>query len=188
MHVTRVRIIKQCPIYHDNYSHTVALLLLSRKSFINTRHMWRQRVQLGMRRPQIICHTNNKRPPEVNLKLAQQTSSSLGEYKKTVNTRRAPNAGLMLVHRLRRWPNIKSALNIRLVFPYFLLGGGWSVTIIDTSAWSLNRQKVITGRDIQTHNICELQQCFKFDSPYSIYINLLHAIVTHLTYFHYNCI
>ena len=32
------------------------------------------------------------------------------------NTRRWTNADLMLAHRLRRWPNIKSALVQRLVF------------------------------------------------------------------------
>ena len=32
------------------------------------------------------------------------------------NTRRSPNADSMLVHRLRRWPNIESALGERLVF------------------------------------------------------------------------
>ena len=33
------------------------------------------------------------------------------------NTRRLPNAGAMLVHRLRRWTNIVPALGERLVFP-----------------------------------------------------------------------
>ena len=32
------------------------------------------------------------------------------------NTRRWPNADLMLGHRLRRWPSIKSALGQRIVF------------------------------------------------------------------------
>ena len=32
------------------------------------------------------------------------------------NTRCSSNAGLMLVHRLRRWPNIKPALDKRIVF------------------------------------------------------------------------
>ena len=31
------------------------------------------------------------------------------------NTRHSPNAGTMLVHRLRRWPNIVPALGERLV-------------------------------------------------------------------------
>ena len=32
------------------------------------------------------------------------------------NTRRQPNVGLMLAHRLRRWPNINSTLGQRVVF------------------------------------------------------------------------
>ena len=37
-----------------------------------------------------------------------------------VNMGRWPDAGLMLAHRLRRWPNINPALGERLVF-----GGQW---------------------------------------------------------------
>ena len=33
-----------------------------------------------------------------------------------VNMRRSPNVDLMLAHRLRRWPNIKSTLGKRFVF------------------------------------------------------------------------
>ena len=32
------------------------------------------------------------------------------------NTRRSPNVGLLLAHRLRRWPNINPTLGERLVF------------------------------------------------------------------------
>ena len=35
---------------------------------------------------------------------------------KQLNTRRRPNAGLMLAHRLRRWPNISPVLGYRVVF------------------------------------------------------------------------
>ena len=38
------------------------------------------------------------------------------QIKVPANTGRIANAGLMLVHRLRRWPNIKPALAQRLVF------------------------------------------------------------------------
>ena len=37
-------------------------------------------------------------------------------YSDPVRTRRWPAAGLMLVHRLRRWPNIRPAAGQRLVF------------------------------------------------------------------------
>ena len=42
----------------------------------------------------------------------------------TANTRRRPNAGLMLAHRLRRWANISPALGQRLVLLGILGGGG----------------------------------------------------------------
>ena len=35
-------------------------------------------------------------------------------YDNPTNTKRSPSAGLMLVHRLRRWPNIEPALGGRL--------------------------------------------------------------------------
>ena len=37
-------------------------------------------------------------------------------YMYLANTTRWPSVGLMLAHRLRRWPNIKPALGQRLVF------------------------------------------------------------------------
>ena len=40
----------------------------------------------------------------------------IGDGLDTVDTRCSPNADLMLGHRLRRWPNIKSALGECLVF------------------------------------------------------------------------
>ena len=42
------------------------------------------------------------------------------------NTRRSPNVGLMLGHRLRRWSNITPTLGERLVF-----AGIWHVVLLD---------------------------------------------------------
>ena len=39
-----------------------------------------------------------------------------GACQHTQQSRRRPNAGLMLAHRLRRWPSIKPVLVQRLVF------------------------------------------------------------------------
>ena len=46
--------------------------------------------------------------------------STLINSQQTPSTR-LPNAGLVLAHRLRRWPNIKLALGERLVFAGLLL-------------------------------------------------------------------
>ena len=47
-----------------------------------------------------------------------------------VNTRRRPNGGLMLAHRLRRWPSIRPALDQRLVFAGLRAG-----LLVVTTGW-----------------------------------------------------
>ena len=46
---------------------------------------------------------------------AAQYHPVVREFTYPANTRRSPDAGLMLVHRLRRWPNIKPASGERFV-------------------------------------------------------------------------
>ena len=45
------------------------------------------------------------------------------------NTVRWPNADSMLVHRLRRWSNIKPTLDERLICPGWPLNNFWWVTL-----------------------------------------------------------
>ena len=46
-------------------------------------------------------------------------------YQDPANTRHLSNAGPVLVHRLRRWPNIGPPLGGRLVFAGERLSSGW---------------------------------------------------------------
>ena len=61
-----------------------------------------------------------------------------------VNTRRSPNAVLVLAHRLRRWPNTKTALDNRLVFAW-LYGA-----LLKVFQWGVDRH-VNKGDTLVTH-------------------------------------
>ena len=64
------------------------------------------------------------------------------------NTKRSANVGLMLAHRLRRWPNIKPPLGQRLVFPGIVstcdVGGGHRV-VVSTAAFHARFRGSVPG-------------------------------------------
>ena len=61
-----------------------------------------------------LCEAKHCYAENIRLRVVKVRFFSDGSL--PANTRRLPNAGLMLGHRLRRWPNIKPEFGDRLVF------------------------------------------------------------------------
>ena len=68
-----------------------------------------------------------RRRQEVHLPLRRINCQPLLQSFSPANTRRLPNAGLMLAHRLKCWANISPAFARRLVFAGIRTWCGWGI-------------------------------------------------------------